>query len=190
MRKIILTLGVIALFGCNKDKATERINEEKYSTVTLKEQIKVKSKTEEGKFDFLDVTFSAKVDKDGNLIEGEVSRNLLDYFGVKTQEEFEDQIRQKIQEKQLSYFKASTEKQIDNTDFYAEDGGWSHAKCITECYDHFRNNDGSKREGRGSCKLGCWVDTIRNIVCDCVKNNIKEVKDALLPSDSQTTPQD
>ena len=113
MKRIILTLGLIALFSCSKDKATEKINnEEKYSTVTLKEQIKVQNKTEEGKFDFLDVTFTAKVDKEGNLIEGEVSKNLLDYFDVKTQEEFEKQIGQKLQERQLLALQVQKSKLI------------------------------------------------------------------------------
>ena len=164
MKRIILTLGLIALFSCSKDKATEKINnEEKYSTVTLKEQIKVQNKTEEGKFDFLDVTFTAKVDKEGNLIEGEVSKNLLDYFDVKTQEEFEKQVAQKPQERQLLALKASTEKQIDNVNFYAN-SEWSHKECIKDCLQSFKKGD-----GRGSCKFACWIDTIRHTICDCLK---------------------
>ena len=162
MKRIILTLGLIALFSCSKDKTTEKINnEEKYSIVTLKEQIKVQNKTEEGKSDFLDVTFTAKVDKVGNLIEGEVSKNLLDYFDVKTQEEFEKQVAQRLQERQLLAFKASAQKQIDNVNFYANDE-WSHKECITDCLERFEKGD-----GRGSCKFACWVDTIKRIICDC-----------------------
>lgn len=170
MKRVILTLGLITLFSCNKDRTTENFSTgDKYSTVTLKEQVKVQSKTEEGRFEFLDVTFTAKVDNEGNLIDGKVSKNLLDYFGVRTQEEFEKQIGQKRQEEQLLALKASAEKRIDNVNFYANDE-WSHSKCITECYDHFKNEDGSKVKGRGSCKLGCWVDTIMHIICGCNSN--------------------
>lgn len=162
MKRVILTLGLITLFSCNKDRTTENLSaEDKYSTVTLKEQVKVQSKTEEGRFEFLDVTFTAKVDKEGNLIDGEVSKNLLDYFGVKTQEEFEKQIGQKLQEEQLLALKASAEKQVDNINFYANDE-WSHKDCIKDCLQSFEKGD-----GRGSCKFGCWVDTIRHFICGC-----------------------
>lgn len=40
----------------------------------------------------------------------------------------------------------------------------AHADCITQCYSDFTNPDGSKKKGRGSCKAGCWVDSVVRII--------------------------
>ena len=57
--------------------------------------------------------------------------------------------------------KASTEKQIDNVNFYAN-SEWSHKECIKDCLQSFKKGD-----GRGSCKFACWIDTIRHTICGC-----------------------
>ena len=34
-----------------------------------------------------------------------------------------------------------------------------HAKCIEGCKDKYTDENGNKKNGRGSCKANCWVDT-------------------------------
>lgn len=44
----------------------------------------------------------------------------------------------------------------------------AQADCITDCYKQFTNEDGTKKPGRGSCKLGCWVDSVKDFVKEII----------------------
>ena len=161
MKKIVLTLGLIALFSCSKDKATEK-TEENVQTVVVEREIQLPSRTEKDKKETLKVVFTAKIDKEKDeLLSEEVSKNLLEYFELETQEEFDNFLNKKIiEEKFPDLLNASTGKNL--MPFYAEE--FLLSDCLKACAKEFTREDGSKIYGRGLCKFGCYVDKALSVL--------------------------
>jgi|GEM_PF-2308714 lipoprotein len=177
MKKFVLSLGLIALFSCSKDKTTEKTGED-VQTVTIERDFQLPSRTEKGKLETLKVVFTAKIDKEKDeLLSEEVSENLLEYLGVKTQKEFNKLINKKTIEQHLSTFLSSNaDKGIIPYNFYEidfsdeeddtslEKGDFLLSECLKKCVREFTDENGNKKKGRGLCKFGCYVDKIADIL--------------------------
>lgn len=42
--------------------------------------------------------------------------------------------------------------------------GHQHNLCIEACNNEYTNADGSKKKGRGTCKFGCWANTVGEVI--------------------------
>ena len=156
MKKIVLTLGLIALFSCSKDKATEK-TEENVQTVVVEREFQLPSRTEEGKLEKLKVVLTGKIDNEKDeLLSREVSENLLEYFGVSTQEEFDKLVNQKFFEQQFpSLLSANADKNLTYANVYEN--------SLNDCIEHFTDDNGKKLKGRGWCKFNCWVESLTRV---------------------------
>ncbi len=182
MRKIsqLIRLGLLALILCNCNKESVAENNEgnnvetvssehkatpNITTQVIKSAVEVPSATKQGETESILVTFTIKVNEDtGEIVSKEVSENLLERLHLKTQEEFQDFIAQEVLKKEKARQTARD-----------GEGEETHAECITNCYKNFTDENGDKKDGRGACKAGCWVESVIKIirvVADKIKSPI------------------
>lgn len=166
---LLLSGALVIPFGCSKDKATET----KTTTEVIEQVISVPSKTEEGKFENIKVTFTAVIDNETEeILSKEVSQNLLDLVGVKTQKEFQDFIDQKILETEVPVANALVVGEL-STYAEAQPQQETLSDCLIKCKDNFTDANGNKIKGRGECRFGCWVQAAIDLVekvADKLKN--------------------
>lgn len=165
---LLLSGALVIPFGCSKDKATET----KTTTEVIEQVISVPSKTEEGKFENIKITFTAVIDNETEeILSKEVSQNLLDLVGVKTQAEFQDFIDQKILEAEMP---AANALVVGELSTYAEAQPQKEtiSECLIRCKDNFTEANGNKIKGRGECRFGCWGEAAKEVlekVLDAIK---------------------
>lgn len=155
--KQLFSVGLFALIlcSCNKETTADQnvSNDPHITTEVIKTAVVLPSDKKQGETETLLVIFTIKVNEQtGELISKEVSENLLQRLHLKTQEDFQNLIAKEILKKEEA---SKTARRGE---------GDTHAKCITECYKTFTDENGEKKEGRGSCKAGCWVDSVIEVI--------------------------
>lgn len=161
---VFLFSGIIAFaVSCNE----KRDEEPSVYTEVVETVLELPRKDGNG-MEKLNVTFKGTFDEEGNWISKEVSKNVLDYFGLDSQLSFENFVENKVAEQQMA--KALTARNANFSETYAEaDGDHNHSKCIENCNDKYTDKDGNKLKGRGACKFNCWVETVKEIIDDLAK---------------------
>ncbi|GET45473.1 hypothetical protein [Capnocytophaga felis] len=149
---VFLFSGIIAFaVSCNE----KRDDEPSVYTEVVETVLELPRKEGNG-IEKLNVTFKGTFDEEGNWISKEVSKNVLDYFGLDSQLSFENFIENKVAEQQMA--QALAARNANFPEVYMEATG-GHSDCIEKCNDKYTDEDGNKIEGRGKCKFNCWVDT-------------------------------
>lgn len=159
----VLFISSILVFAvsCSDKKESEPTN----YTEVVETILELPRKDGSGEMETLKVTFIGTFDEEGNWINKEVSKNVLDYLELDSQLSFENFVEDKIAEKQLERALVARNANSSDSDVDTEiNEEGNHAECISGCNDKYTDAQGNKMRGRGACKFHCWVETSVRLV--------------------------
>lgn len=169
----VLLGGATLAISCSDENdnvlsATEKVTPVVASAYTVERELttELPSRAEGGKMVPMTFVFKGVIDKEKDeLLRVEAPENLLEYFGLKDQEDFQrfvedSKFQRDVKVQAYTFNRLGGGVKTNPENVIAGEYSFDMRECLTGCRSQYTDSNGNKIRGRGECRFGCWMDWI------------------------------